>query len=126
MGLFSSKKRTEPYGLFKADAEQLGRLEARGVDVTLPRDSEFVVCFTTRDRADAASKSLKESRVRHDVVEPSHDVPEWTIMMVGRRVPLVPDFLREQVDTCLALADAHKGEYEGWIALLTDEEKAAD
>jgi hypothetical protein len=125
MGLFSSKKRVEPYGLLKDDAEHVARLEARGVDVTAPRETEFAVCFTTRDRVDAASESLRADRIRHEVIEPSHDIPEWTIMIVSRGVPLVPDFLRDRIDTCQALADAHKGEYEGWVALLTDEEKAA-
>jgi len=132
MGLFSSSKkrgsskRVEPYGLLTDDAAHLARLEARGVDVTAPREIEFAVCFTARDRVDAASDSLRKDRVRHEVVEPSHDIPEWTIMMTVRRQSLVPDFLRDRVDLCLALADAHKGEYEGWVALLTDEEKAAE
>ncbi|WP_430867250.1 ribonuclease E inhibitor RraB [Demequina aurantiaca] len=125
MGLFSSaKKRVEPYGLLKEDAEHLARLEERGMDAFTPRDSEFAVCFKSQDTADAAAASLRADRVRHEVVEPSHDVPEWTIMLRGRRIPLVPDFLRERVDLCRALADSHKGEYEGWIALMTDEEKA--
>lgn len=126
MGLFSSaKKRVEPYGLLKADAEHLARLESRGVDIAAPRESEFAVCFTTQDRADAASAALRADRVRHELVQPSHDIPDWTIMLATRNQPLVPDFLRERVDLCRALADAHQGEYEGWVALLTDEEKTA-
>lgn len=127
MGLFSSaKKRVEPYELLKPDADQLARLQARGVDVSAPRDSEFAVCFTKQDQADAAAQFLRTERTRHEVVVPSHDVREWTIMIYGRAQPLVPDFLRERVDMCVALADAHQGEYEGWVALRTDEEKAAD
>ena len=125
MGLFSSaKKRVEPHGLLKADAEQLARLESRGVDVTAPRESEFAVCFTSEQRADAASAALRADRVRHELVPPSHDIPDWTIVLAARNQPLVPDFLRERVDLCRALADAHHGDYEGWVALLTDEEKA--
>ncbi|WP_061964209.1 ribonuclease E inhibitor RraB [Demequina aurantiaca] len=126
MGLFSSsKKRVEPHGLLKDDAEQLARLESRGVDITAPRESEFAVCFKTQATADAAADSLRTDRVCHEVVLPSHDVPEWTIMLTVRNQPLVPDFLRDRVDLCIALADAHKGEYEGWVALLTDDEKDA-
>ena len=106
MGLFSSaKKRVEPHGLLKADAEQLARLESRGVDVTAPRESEFAVCFTSEQRADAASAALRADRVRHELVPPSHDIPDWTIVLAARNQPLVPDFLRERVDLCRALAD---------------------
>jgi hypothetical protein len=131
MGLLSSltggsHKRVEPYGLLKGDAAHLARLQDRGVDITAPRDSEFAVCFIAQQHADAAVASLRADRVRHEVVEPSHDVPEWTIMLRGRDQPLVPDFLRVSVDVCIALADAHKGEYEGWVALLTDDEKSAE
>lgn len=126
MGLFSSaKKRVEPYGLLKADAAQLARLESRGVDVTAPRESEFAVCFTTQQYADAASAALRTDRVRHELVPPSHDIPDWTIVLAARDQPLVPDFLRDRVDLCRALATTHQGDYEGWVALLTDEEKAA-
>lgn len=125
MGLFSSaKKRVEPYGLLKADAEQLARLESRGVDVAAPRESEFAVCFTSEQRAGAASAALRTDNVRHELVPPSHDIPDWTIVLAARNQPLVPDFLRERVDLCRGLADAHQGDYEGWVALLTDEEKA--
>ena len=126
MGLFSSaKKRVEPYGLLKADAEHLARLVSQGMDVAAPRESEFAVCFTTQQRADAASSALRADRVRHELVEPSHDIPDWTILLTTRNQPLVPDFLRDRVDLCRALADTHQGDYEGWVALLTDEEKAA-
>lgn len=129
MGLFSKRtatKRTEPYGLLADDAEHLARLEARGVDVTAPRESEFAVCFKSQQSADAAADSLRADRVRHEVVLPSHDVPEWTILLTSHHQPLVPDFLRDRVDLCRALADAHKGEYEGWVALLTEQEKDAE
>lgn len=126
MGLFSSsKKRVEPYGLLKDDAEHLARLEVRGFDIAAPRESEFAVCFTTQERADAAVASLRADRIRHEVVLPSHDVPEWTIILRGRDQPLVPDFLRTSVDVCVALATAHKGDYEGWVALMTEAEKGA-
>ena len=126
MGLFSSaKKRVGPYGLLKPDAEHVARLESRGCDITAPREIEFAVCFATQDRADAASAALRADRVRHELVQPSHDIPDWTIMLVARNQPLVPDFLRERVDLCRSLADAHQGDYEGWVALFTDEEKAA-
>jgi hypothetical protein len=132
MGLFSSakkrgnSKRTEPYGLLQEDADHLARLEARGVDITALRFSEFAVCFSTQNHADAAAAALTADRVRFEMVLPSHDIPEWTIMMFGRNQPLVPDFLRESIDVCRALADAHKGDYEGWVALLTEQEKSGE
>lgn len=126
MGLFSSaKKRVEPYGLLKPDAEHLARLEARGIDVTAPREIELAVCFTSQERAEAASSSLRADRVRHELVPPSHDIPDWTIMVTSRNQALVPDFIRERIDLCRALAETHQGDYEGWVALMTEAEKAA-
>jgi hypothetical protein len=127
MGLLSKvfgakRARVEPYGLWDHDAAQLAALEARGADVGAPRESEFFLSFTSRLRADAAVAELRAERIRHEVVEPSHDIPEWMVFVRGT-APLVPDLLRERVDLCERLAERHGGEYEGWAGLLTEAEK---
>jgi hypothetical protein len=123
--IFGGKRaRVEPFGLWTADAEQLAALEARGADAGSPRESEFFLSFMSDVGAKAAADELRSRRVRHELVEPSHDVPEWMLFMRGR-VPMVPDFLRETVDLCEEFAAKYRGDYEGWAALLTPEEKDA-
>lgn len=131
MGLLSSifggsTKRVEPYGLLAPDAEQLKAMAARGADVEAPRESEFFLSFTSEPRVRAAVDELRAIGVIHELVEPSHDIPEWMIFVRGYRKPLVPDFLRETVDLCQTIAAKHGGDYEGWAGLLTDAEKDAD
>ena len=124
MGLFGKKRaRTEPYGLWAADADQLAAFVSRGAIAENPRESEFFLCFTSDVKAKAAADELRSRRVRYELVEPSHDIPEWMVFVRGRS-PLVPDFLRETVDLCEQFAATYGGEYEGWAGLLTEEEKA--
>ena len=95
---------------------------SRGAKAESPRESEFFLCFTSDVKAKAAADELRSRRVPHELVEPSHDIPEWMVFLRGRS-PLVPDFLRETVDLCEQVAATYGGEYEGWAGLLTDEEK---
>ena len=120
--LKGKRSRVEPYDLWEADAEQLAALEARGADIAAPRESEFFLSFTSDVGAKASADELRSRRVRHELVEPSHDVPEWMVFIRGR-APLVPDFLRETVDICEEFASKYRGDYEGWGALLTPDEK---
>lgn len=122
--LTGGDKRVDPYGLWEADAKQLERFVANGAVIASPRDSEFSVTFKNEDRARAAAEELGEARVSGELVEPSHGVDEWAIIIYGRDQPLVPDFLRETVDLAKGIAQSHKGEYEGWAAMFTEEEKA--
>ena len=123
MGLFGKKRaRTEPYGLWAADADQLAAFVSRGAIAESPRESEFFLSFTSDVKAKAAADELRSRRVPYELVEPSHDIPEWMVFLRGRS-PLVPDFLRETVDLCEQVAATYGGEYEGWAGLLTDEEK---
>ncbi|WP_297082124.1 ribonuclease E inhibitor RraB [uncultured Demequina sp.] len=117
------RKRVEPHDLWAADAEQLSAFIERGGAADAPRDSEFSISFAKEDPARAAAKALGEARVRGELVAPSHGVDEWSILIYGRGEPLVPDFLRETVDLAERIAAEHGGEYEGWIAMFTPEEK---
>ena len=123
--LTGGNKRVDPYGLLEDDAKQLERFVTNGAVVASPRDSEFSVTFKNEDDARAAAKELGEARVAGELVEPSHGVDEWAILIYGRDQPLVPDFLRETVDLARGIAQSHKGEYEGWAAMYTEEEKAS-
>ena len=121
--LLGGRKRVPPYDLWSDDAAQLEALESRGADIGAPRESEFFLSFTSDVKAKAAADELRSRRVFHELVEPSHDIPEWMIFVRGYREPLVPDFLRETVDLCEEFARTYGGDYEGWAGLLTDEEK---
>jgi len=121
--VFGAKRaRVEPYGLWDDDAAQLAALEARGADLSAPRESEFFLSFAAQARADAAVEELRTERIRHELVEPSHDIPEWMVFVRGT-APLVPDLLRERVDLCERIAEKHRGDYEGWAGLLTEVER---
>ncbi|WP_062460938.1 ribonuclease E inhibitor RraB [Demequina soli] len=121
--VFGGRKRVEPYGLWSDDAAQLAALEARGGDPTAPRESEFFLSFTSEPRIRSAADELRAMHLAYEIVEPSHDIPEWMLFLRAYRTPLVPDFLRATVDLCERLADKHGGDYEGWAGLLTDAEK---
>ncbi|WP_062318216.1 ribonuclease E inhibitor RraB [Demequina maris] len=121
--VFGGRKRVEPYDLWSEDQDQLAALESRGGVLTAPRESEFFIAFRSEPGLRAAADELRAMRVTHEVVEPSHDIPDWMLFVRAYRTPLVPDFLRETIDTCERIAEKHGGEYEGWAGLLTDEEK---
>ena len=53
------RKRVEPHGLWADDAEQLTALEARGADITAPRESEFFVSFTSSAGVSDAADDLR-------------------------------------------------------------------
>jgi len=121
--MFGGRKRVAPYDLWADDAEQLAAMEARGADISAPRESEFFISFSSDARVQAAADELKARRVMHELVEPSHDITEWMLFVRGWKQPLVPDFLRETIDLCEDIANRYSGEFDGWAGLLTDEEK---
>ncbi|WP_062385153.1 ribonuclease E inhibitor RraB [Demequina iriomotensis] len=121
--VFGGRKRVGPFELWSDDAEQLDAMIARGAEAEAPRESEFFLSFTSEPRVRAAADELRAMRVSHELVEPSHDIPEWMLFVRAYRTPLVPDFLRETVDLCERIAEKHGGDYEGWAGLLTDAEK---
>ncbi len=122
--LTGGRKRVDPYGLWEPDAQQLERFIANGADPAAARDSEFAITFKDEDKARAAAKELGQIPVAGELVEPSHGVDEWGILIYGRDEPLVPDFLRETVDLAQRIASSHGGEYEGWAAMFTAGEKS--
>lgn len=119
------RKRVAPHGLWVDDAERLAAFAARGADVTAPRESEFFLSFASSPRASAAADDLRGREIPHEIVPPSHDIPEWMLFIRGYRVALLPGFLRETVDMCEELASIHGGQFEGWAGLFTEAEKDA-
>ena len=124
MALFGRDRRVEPHGLRAADAKQLDALAGRGADIAAPRESEFFLSFRSDVGAKGAADALRSRGVKYELVEPSHDVPEWMVFVRGRS-PLVPDMLRDTVDLCESMCATYRGEYEGWAALLTPAERDA-
>ncbi len=123
--VFGGRKRVAPHGLWDVDAKRLAAFEERGADAAEPRESEFFLSFASSPRATAAADDLRARRIRHEVVAPSHDIPEWMLFIRAYRTPLLPDFLRETVDLCEDIAASHGGQFEGWAGLFTDAEKDA-
>ncbi|WP_062069099.1 ribonuclease E inhibitor RraB [Demequina sediminicola] len=126
MGLFSrSRRRTEPYGLWSDDAARWETFLGRGADASTARDLEVTVAFTAEDNARAAGKTLAAEGARGELVPPSHGVEEWGILIHWRDTALVPDVLKDAVDLGERIAHEHSGEYGGWTAFYTKQEKAA-
>ncbi|WP_062202333.1 ribonuclease E inhibitor RraB [Demequina salsinemoris] len=123
--VFGGRKRVAPYDLWSDDAEQLAAFESRGADISAPRESEFFISFTSGVKVEAVMDELRTRRIMCELVEPSHDIPEWMVFVRGWKQPLVPDFLRETIDLCEDVARRYNGEFDGWAGLFTDEEKQA-
>lgn len=123
--VFGGRKRVEPHGLWADDAERLAAFAARGADLAAPRESEFFLSFASSPRASAAADELRGRGIPHEVVAPSHDVPEWMLFIRTYRTTLAPEFLRATVDLCEDLAARHGGGFEGWAGLFTEAEKDA-
>lgn len=123
--VFGGRKRVAPHDLWADDAARLAAFEARGAVLATPRESEFFISFPSSPRASAAVDDLRGQGIRHELVEPSHDIPDWMIFIRAYKTPLLPEFLRETVDMCEGLAARHGGEFEGWAGLFTDAEKDA-
>ncbi|MDX5318176.1 MAG: ribonuclease E inhibitor RraB, partial [Actinomycetes bacterium] len=96
--VLGGRKRVEPFNLWSDDAAQLEAMVARGADIHAPRESEFFLSFTSEPKVRAAADELRSQRVLHELVEPSHDIPEWMIFVRAYRTPLVPDHLRDTID----------------------------
>ena len=112
--------RSKVDGLRYADLQVCAEMTKLGFDLREPVHSLFYLYFPNKTAADAAAADLAARGLSVGVREPWSDgevkVEQWGVIAESRVNALIPDFLRETVDACEAVAAAHGGEYDGWEA----------
>jgi hypothetical protein len=110
-------------GLKHRDLQTIAHLEAMGGDVTVPRHLIFYLYFDEKSDAKAAGRSLRRHGFSVNVHQPLKQIPQWAAVAERRNKAIVPDFLRQSNQLCAHVASRNNGEYDGWEAGLTEEEK---
>ncbi len=120
-------------GIRYKELQVVGQLINLGADLQAPRHTVFYCYFSTEAVAQAAGDALRARGLEVKVemmpaafLANNPDAPyPWSVVAESSDRGLVPDFLRDTVDACEALAVAHGGSYDGWEAGLTEAEAAA-
>lgn len=112
--------RSKVDGIFYKDLQVCSQLVKHGIALDKPVHSLFYLYFPGESGADAAAGALGARGLTTTVRAPWADgevrVDSWTVIAESRTNALVPDFLRETVNTCEALATHYGGEFDGWEA----------
>lgn len=112
-------------GLKHRDLQTIVHLEALGGDVRVPRHLIFYLYFSEKSGAKASARALRHHGFSVGVHEPWEKIPKWAVIAERRDRALLPVFLHETTLLCERLATRHNGEYDGWEAGITEEEKEA-
>jgi hypothetical protein len=118
-------ERSEVDGIRYKELRVVKSLLNMGADLTQPRHVVFYLYFSRKSNAVAAAKVLRRRGHQVSVHEPWEKIPQWATIAETRNRAIIPNFLRETVDVCEALADRHDGEFDGWEAGLTEAEVRA-
>ena len=125
-------ERSEVDGIKFRDLQILGQLTQMGADLKAPRHTIFYSYFPAQATGTAAADALRAEGFAVTVgplpVEFLAEHPEapnpWRVTAERKDRALVPDFLRDSVDRCAAIASEFGGQYDGWECGLTDAEAA--
>lgn len=126
-------ERSKVDGIKYRELQVVAQLVKMGADLKAPRHTLFFVYFATEAAARTAANKLESrgltAQVRGpefygDTMQPA-DPFKWGVVAESPDTPLIPDFLRDTVDLCEALADELGGEYDGWEAGPDLEQSAA-
>lgn len=124
--------RSQVDGIKYRDLQILGQLTQMGADLKAPRHTVFYAYYPAEATATAAADALRAegfavtvSPLPEDFLREHPEAPNpWRVTAERRDRGLIPDFLRESVDRCAAVADEFGGHYDGWECGLTDAEAA--
>lgn len=134
MGVFDRLLRKEPqptdrsrfHGLRYQDLEVCDLIAKTGLALDEPVHAVFFLFLASKNTADATAAALGARGLKTSVKEPwvEGDVrnDRWTVTGESRTNALIPDFLRDTIDACEAIAAEHGGEYDGWEAGPADGE----
>ncbi|MCB2412882.1 ribonuclease E inhibitor RraB [Demequina sp. TTPB684] len=126
-------ERSQVDGIKYRDLQIVGQLTQVGADIKAPRPTVFYLYFPAHATAMAAADALGAEGfaaavgpLPEEYLAEHPDAPNpWRVTAERSDRALVPDFLREAVDRCAAIADEFGGEYDGWECGLNDAEVAA-
>lgn len=112
--------RSKVDGIFYQDLQVCEQLVKHGLPLNKPVHSLFYLYFPTQAAADAAAGVLRARGLTTTVREPWEEgdvkVTDFGVVAESRTHALIPDYLRDTVDACMAVAAEHGGEYDGWEA----------
>jgi hypothetical protein len=125
-------ERSQVDGIRYRDLQILGQLTQMGADLKAPRHTVFYAYFPAEATGTAAADALRAEGFDVTVaplppeflIEHPEAPNPWRVVAERRDRALVPDFLRESVDRCAAIAHEFGGQYDGWECGLTDAEAA--
>ena len=126
-------ERSHVDGVRYRDLQILGQLTQMGADLHAIRHTVFYSYFPAQVTATAAADALRAkgfavtvSPLPEEFLIEHPEAPNpWRVTAERRDRGLIPDFLRESVDLCAAVADEFGGQYDGWECGLTEVEAAA-
>ena len=112
--------RSSFHGLRYIDLEVCDLIRRNGLALDQPVHSLFYFNFPSETGTGEVATSLGARGFTTTVRAPWADgevrIDTWTVIAESRTHALIPDFLRETVDTCEALAAHYGGDFDGWEA----------
>ena len=125
-------ERSQVDGIKYRDLQVVGQLTQMGADLKAPRHTIFYLYFPAQATATAAADALRAAGMAvtvgpmpEDYLAEHPDAPNpWRVTAERSDKALVPDFLRDMIDHCAAVAEEFGGEYDGWECGLNDAEQA--
>ncbi len=120
-------------GIRYRDLQILGQLTQMGADLQAPRHTAFYLYYPAHVTATAAADALRAEGfavtvgpLPEEFLREYPDAPNpWRVTAERKDRGLIPDFLRDSVDRCTAIAREFGGQYDGWECGLTEAETAA-
>ncbi len=134
MGLFSRSgrgrrskesakfERSRLDGIRYKEMEVVAALQGMGADIHAPRHVMFFLHMPTEAASQVCVANLSARGHQVRTIVPEGRVRYWTCVAETRNRAIIPDFLRDTVDYCEALALEHGGEFNGWEAGLAADE----
>lgn len=127
MGLFGKAKRRDDelvdpnerspqLGLRYKDLAVLGQLVQAGADLSQPRHVVYYLYFAGEDVARSVLAEIQVKGFDAEMRQPLEGFARQWAVVCQRHAIVTPDYVRETDDLFQAVADRHKGQFDGWEA----------